>query len=102
MLNALLISNNVAGLENYYVSSDLLQYTVCRITKDFDPDLMPYDLLVIPNGFDHVAMLKIKDKVRAFLDAGKSVKLTEWLSGIKPAPKRMTIDPALYGAGALI
>lgn len=86
MLNALVISNNVAGLENYYVSSDLVQYTVCRITKDFDPDLMPYDLLVIPNGSDHVAMLKIKAKVRAFLNAGKSLVcsdgwFTDWVPG---------------------
>lgn len=29
-------------------------------------------------------------------------KLTEWLSGIKPTPERMTIDPALYGAGARV
>ncbi len=86
MLNALLISNNVAGLETYYVSSDLVQYTVCRITKDFDPDLMPYDVLVIPNGSDHVAMRKIKAKVRDFLDAGKSLVcsdgwFTDWVPG---------------------
>lgn len=86
MLQALLISNNVAGLETYYVSSELVHYTVCRITKDFDPDLMPYDVLVIPNGSDHVAMRKIKDKVRAFLDAGKSLVcsdgwFTAWVPG---------------------
>lgn len=99
MLNALLISNNVAGLENYYVSSDLVQYTVCRITKDFDPDLMPYDLLVIPNGSDHVAMLKIKAKVRAFLDAGKSMVcsdgwFTDWVPGNQWVMdnKKKTID----------
>lgn len=86
MLNALLISNNIAGLEDYYVSSDLVQYTVCRITKDFDPDLTPYDLLVVPNGSDHVAMVKIKDKVRAFLDAGNALVcsdgwFTNWVPG---------------------
>jgi len=86
MINALLISNNIAGLDDYYVSNELVQYTVCRITKDFDPDLAPYDLLVIPNGSDHVAMLKIKDKVRAFLDAGKALIcsdgwFTDWVPG---------------------
>lgn len=29
-------------------------------------------------------------------------RLTEWLSGLKPVSERMTIDPALYGAGALV
>ena len=86
MVNALLISNNIAGLDEYYVSNELVQYTVGRITKDFDPDLTPYDLLVVPNGSDHVAMLKIKDKVRAFLDAGKALIcsdgwFTDWVPG---------------------
>lgn len=86
MLNAILISNNIAGLEDYYVSSDLVQYTTCRITKDFDPDLLPYDLLVVPNGSDHVAMAKISGKVRAFLDAGNALVcsdgwFTDWVPG---------------------
>lgn len=86
MLKALLISNNVAGLENYYVSNDLVQYTVCRVTKDFNPDLMPYDVVVVPNGSDHVAMLKVKASVRAFLDAGKALVcadgwFTDWVPG---------------------
>ena len=29
-------------------------------------------------------------------------RLTVWLSGIRPTPERMTIDPAVYGAGALV
>ena len=29
-------------------------------------------------------------------------RLTEWLSGVKPAPGQMTIDRAVYGAGALV
>ena len=29
-------------------------------------------------------------------------QLTVWLSGIRPAPERMTIDPTVYGAGALV
>jgi hypothetical protein len=86
MLRALLISNGIAGLENYYVSNELVQYTTCLVTHDFAPDLMPYDLLVVPNGSDHVAMLKIKDKVRTFLDAGKALVcadgwFTAWMPG---------------------
>ncbi|WP_046245785.1 hypothetical protein [Hymenobacter terrenus] len=86
MLQALLISNGLVGLEKYYVSNELVQYTTCFITKDFNPDLTPYDLLVVPNGSDHVAMLKIKDKVRDFLDAGKALVccdgfFTAWVPG---------------------
>lgn len=86
MLHALLISNGLQGLENYYVSNEQVQYTTCLITKAFDPDLTPYDLLVVPNGSDHVAMLKIKEKVRAFLDAGRALVccdgfFTAWVPG---------------------
>ena len=86
MLNALIISNNITGLTDYYVSNDLIHYDVAQVAKAFDPDLTPYDVLVVPNGSDHVAMLKIKDKVRAFLDAGKAVIcsdgwFTDWIPG---------------------
>ncbi|RSK41247.1 hypothetical protein [Hymenobacter perfusus] len=86
MLHALLISNGISGLESYYVSNELVQYTTCLITRDFDPDLTPYDLLVVPNGSDHVAMLRIKEKVDRFLAAGKALVccdgfFTAWVPG---------------------
>jgi hypothetical protein len=86
MLQVLLISNGLQGLEKYYVSNELVHYTTCLITKEFAPDLTPYDLLVVPNGSDHVAMLKIKDKVQAFLDEGKALMccdgfFTAWVPG---------------------
>jgi len=86
MLQALLISNGLVGLDKYYVSNELVQYTTCLITKDFNPDLTPYDLLVVPNGSDHVAMIKIKDQVRAFLNEGKALIccdgfFTAWVPG---------------------
>ena len=86
MLNALIVSNNIAGLTDYYVSNDLVTYTTAYVSGNFNPDLDPYDILVVPNGSDHVAMLKIKDNVRAFLDAGKAVVcsdgwFTSWVPG---------------------
>ncbi|MDJ0366461.1 hypothetical protein QMK33_14980 [Hymenobacter sp. H14-R3] len=86
MLHALLISNGLQGLEKYYVSNAQVQYTTCLVTKDFSPDLLPYDLLVVPNGSDHVALLKIKDNVRAFLAAGRALVccdgfFTAWVPG---------------------
>lgn len=86
MINAIVISNNIEGLENYYQSNDEVHYTVCHITKDFSPDLQGYDLLVVPNGSDHIAMQKIKKKVRAFLDQGNALIccdgwFTNWVPG---------------------
>lgn len=86
MLNALIVSNNIVGLTDYYVSNSLVTYTVAHVSADFNPDLGPYDMLVVPNGSDHVAMLKIKDKVRAFLDEGKALVcsdgwFTSWIPG---------------------
>ncbi len=86
MLKALLISNNIEGLENYFCSNEYVHYTIYHITKDFDPDLDLYDLLVVPNGSDHVAMLKIKNKVLQFLNNGKSLIccdgwFTNWVPG---------------------
>ncbi|MBC3784119.1 hypothetical protein [Spirosoma utsteinense] len=86
MLNALIISNNIVGLTDYYVSNDLVTYTIAHVSGHFNPDLTPYDVLVVPNGSDHIAMLRIKDKVRAFLDEGKAVIcsdgwFTSWVPG---------------------
>ncbi len=85
MIQALVVSNGIGGV-TYYKSNEIVRYDVVEVTRDFDPDLTPYDLLVVPNGSDHVAMLKIRDKVRAFLDAGKVVMcfdgwFTNWLPG---------------------
>ncbi|RFP66377.1 hypothetical protein D0N36_03240 [Hymenobacter lapidiphilus] len=105
MLQALLISNGLQGLDSYYVSNELVQYTICLVTKDFNPDLLPYDLLVVPNGSDHVAMLRIKDKVEAFLAAGKALIccdgfFTAWVPGNQwlMDNSRRTLD-VRYSAG---
>ncbi|MES2709385.1 MAG: hypothetical protein V4726_22495 [Verrucomicrobiota bacterium] len=85
MIQALVVSNGIGGAA-FYQSNAEIHYDVAEVTADFDPDLTPYDLLVVPNGSDHVAMLKIRDKVRAFLETGKTVMcfdgwFTNWLPG---------------------
>jgi len=85
MIKALVVSNGIGGAA-YYKSSDEIRYDLVEVTRDFDPDLTPYDLLVVPNGCDHVAMLKIRGQVRAFLDAGNAVLccdgwFTNWVPG---------------------
>ena len=86
MLKALVISNNIEGLHRYYLSNEKIQYDMTEVTGDFGPDLSHYDILVVPNGSDHVAMLKIKDKIKAFLEEGKSLIccdgwFTNWVPG---------------------
>ncbi len=55
-------------------------------SRHFQPDLSHYDLLIVPNGADHVAMFGIRDQVKQLLDRGKSVFcfcgwFTDWLPG---------------------
>lgn len=86
MIEALLISNNIEGLEEMFISNDQVRYDIAVIDAEFNPDLGGYDLLIVPNGSDHIAMFKIKEKVLAFLNEGKVVFcfdgwFTSWLPG---------------------
>ena len=85
MIQALVVSNGIGGVAHYKSGADV-HYDVVEVTRNFDPCLTPYDLVIVPNGSDHVAMLKIRDKVRAFLDEGKAMMcfdgwFTNWLPG---------------------
>ncbi len=86
MIQAAVISNGIQGIDRYFMSSDRITYNILTIDGNFDPDLELYDLLIVPNGCDHIAMAKIKDKVRSFLDKGKSLFcmdgwFTDWVPG---------------------
>ncbi|MEO0473863.1 MAG: hypothetical protein AAF206_29915 [Bacteroidota bacterium] len=86
MLNALVIHNHIEGLTPLYQSNDQVHYDFAYVSKDFDPNLDPYELLIVPCGSDHLAMLKIKNKVKAFLDQGKALFcfdgwFTDWIPG---------------------
>ena len=86
MLRAVVISNGIAGLGECYVSNDLVDYRIEVITEDFNPEMSGIDLLIVPNGSDHVAMLKVKDEVASFLADGKTLCcfcgwFTDWVPG---------------------
>ncbi|MFC4262894.1 hypothetical protein ACFOWM_08405 [Ferruginibacter yonginensis] len=86
MLQALVISNNIFGIEGYYQSNTVIQYHFYKVTKNFQPNLQAYDVLVVPNGCDNVAMLTIKDDVQTFLNSGKALIccdgwFTNWVPG---------------------
>jgi len=84
-LNALVISNGI-GAEKAYRDTDAVRFETIRIGPGFDPPLEDFDLLVAPNGSDHVAMFRIRDKVRRFLDSGKALFcfdgwVADWIPG---------------------
>lgn len=86
MIQAAVISNSLDGIHRYFVSDMEVTYAFLEITKDFNPDFQPFDLLIVPNGSDHIAMAKLKDKVAAFLEDGKSLFcfdgwFTNWIPG---------------------
>ncbi|TXD83513.1 hypothetical protein ESY86_09140 [Subsaximicrobium wynnwilliamsii] len=86
MIQAAVISNGLQGIHRYFVSNEKVNYSVLEIEEDFNPDLTPYDLLVVPNGCDHIAMAKIKDKVASFLEEGNALFcfdgwFTNWIPG---------------------
>lgn len=85
-INALLISNGIEGLAKTFQANDRVRYTIAEIGKDFDPDLAAYDLLIVPNGSDHIALYRIRQKIKRFLDDGGTLFcfdgwFTDWIPG---------------------
>ncbi|MEZ4700982.1 MAG: hypothetical protein R2834_11670 [Rhodothermales bacterium] len=86
MLNALIVNNGIFGLEKVFPSTDTMACRFVETGPDFNLDLAGVDLLIVPNGSDHVAMHRAKQTVRAFLDAGGTLLcfdgwFTDWVPG---------------------
>lgn len=110
MIKAAVISNGLHNLHDYFSSSDMITYHMLPVTANFNPDLTPYDLLVVPNGSDHIAMAKITSKIKNFLKDGKALIcvdgwFTNWLPGNqwvmdnskRSIDLRYTLDVDRYG-----
>lgn len=85
VLRGIIISNGI-GSENSFKNRSEITFDHIIVDKDFEVDLTSYDLLIVPNGADHVAMYRIRDQVQAMLQAGKAVFcfcgwFTDWLPG---------------------
>ena len=85
MLSALVISNGIGAAEAYR-SNDDIRYDVAEVGPGLNPSFDGYDILLVPNGADHVAMLRVRDRVRAFLDRGGALFcfcgwFTDWIPG---------------------
>lgn len=72
-LKAAVVDNGIIGLHGQFVSNEAVQYSFLKVTGDFDPDLSLFDLLIVPNGSDHIAMMRIKENVASFLASGKAL-----------------------------
>lgn len=86
MLKAVVISNAIEGIEQMFRSNQNISYTLCEVTANFNPDFSGYDILIVPNGSDNIALFKIKEKIHAFLNEGKMLFcfdgwFTSWVPG---------------------
>ncbi|MEM8964023.1 MAG: hypothetical protein AAGD38_21235 [Acidobacteriota bacterium] len=86
MIEATVVSNGIEGLEEFFPSRANVRYRFVELDDAPQLDLDDTDLLIVPNGSDHVAMLTLRHQVAAFLDRGGAVFcfdgwFTDWLPG---------------------
>lgn len=86
MIKAAVISNQIVGLEKYFQSNPKVTYQFLPVDGKTDYDFRPYDLLIVPNGTDQVAVGRLKNRISQFLDAGKTLFcfdgwFTDWVPG---------------------
>ncbi len=86
MVHAAVISNQIVGLDDYFQSNPQVAYTFLPVDGRTDHDFLPYDLLVVPNGTDQIAVARLRPRIDEFLAAGKTVFcfdgwFTDWVPG---------------------
>lgn len=86
MLQAALIDNGVQGTSDYFVDRGELRFRRERIGAGWAPDFSYDDVLVVPNGSDHVALYRARASVAQLLARGGTVLcfcgfFTPWLPG---------------------
>lgn len=86
MIQAAVISNQIVGLEDYFQSNPRVTYHFLPVDGKTDYDFLPYDLLVVPNGTDQIAVARLKTRIEEFLNAGKTLFcfdgfFTNWVPG---------------------
>jgi len=86
MLNVTVVTNGIQELGRAFPEQPGVRYRAAPMGADFAPDLSATDVLLVPNGSDHVALAKAKTEVRRFLDAGGTLFcfdgwFTDWVPG---------------------
>lgn len=85
-IDAVLVSNGLQGLDGMFPPTDRVRYRTVPTAPDFDPDFAGADLVIVPNGSDHVAMQRAAGAVRRHLDGGGALFcfdgwFTPWVPG---------------------
>ncbi|MGH8597449.1 MAG: hypothetical protein ACREXT_12395 [Gammaproteobacteria bacterium] len=86
MLNAVLIHSGVAGTENYFKDCAEVRYRIERIGDPWSPDFAGDDLVIVPNGANHVALYDARAAIHALLAHGGVLAcfcgfFTPWIPG---------------------
>ena len=85
MLRTTVVSN-IEGVDRWLPALPSVAYAVQSVGADFQLDLDGADALLVPNGSDHVAMHRNRERVRTFLEAGHALLcfdgwFTDWIPG---------------------
>ena len=85
-LDVVVVSNDLQGLDGMFPDTDRARYRTVATAPDFAPNFDAADVVLVPNGSDHVAMQRAAGAVRAHLDCGGALFcfdgwLTPWVPG---------------------
>ncbi len=85
-IDAIVISNGVEGLDRLFPSDERVRYQTVPTTPAFSPEFAEADLVVVPNGSDHIALQHAAGAVRSYLDRGGTLFcfdgwFTPWVPG---------------------
>lgn len=85
-MNIALVDNGVFGLDQYYVAAPGVRYRHVRVTARWRPDFGDDDVVLVPNGADHVALFEARHALAGVLARGGVVLcfcgfFTPWLPG---------------------
>ncbi len=90
MVQAVVVSNGIVGLADAFASDERAEYHLVPVAPGgagwLERALDGADLLIVPNGSDHVAMLHARSAVAAFVDRGGALCcfdgwFTRWVPG---------------------
>ncbi|MDA3914074.1 hypothetical protein [Oleiagrimonas sp.] len=84
-LQAAVVDNGITGLGDHFAENPDVHYRFERVVPGWQPTF-DEDLVIVPNGADHVALLQARDAIRVVLDRGGVVMnfcgcFTPWLPG---------------------
>lgn len=88
MLHVAVIHNGVEGTERYFDGTPGVRYRFERIRTAWTPDFASDDVIIVPNGADHVALYRARLAIRGVLDRGGVVVcgcgfFTPWVPGMQ-------------------